>query len=440
MSSKQTDYLVIGAGAMGLAFADEIFHLDANCKITIVDRRNQVGGHWVDAYPFVRLHQPAAFYGVNSKELGNGSTDLSSKTEILDYYKEVQTELEKSGRVEVLLEHEYRGDGQVVSTKDPSKSLLFKVRRRTVDATYMNVEVPSTHPPKFLIDEEVSVKPLNSLVTEFDQWDNFCVIGNGKTGMDAILYLLKKGVRNEHIYWICPNQAWFFNRPALQAGKVAKEIIAHAKELLVASEVDDIFVAMEKGSGGITRIDKSTIPRKWRCATVSPEELDQLRSVKNIIQKGRVDKITKDTIELKEGTVSYPERTLFVNCTADGLAKRPIVPIFSDGKITLQSILFCQQVFSAAVIAKLEMKNISDAQKNEIIPQPHPERKEDWSTLLSEGVQNLLVLHKYFPLWMFRSRLNFMSHEPMLKYFYFACKASSLGPKLKKASSALYAK
>ena len=34
-------------------------------------RRAKPGGHWMDAYEFVRLHQPAAYYGVNSRPLEN---------------------------------------------------------------------------------------------------------------------------------------------------------------------------------------------------------------------------------------------------------------------------------------------------------------------------------------------------------------------------------
>jgi cation diffusion facilitator CzcD-associated flavoprotein CzcO len=65
----ETDYLVVGAGAAGMAFTDALLeHCDAT--ITIVDRRHAPGGHWIDAYPFVRLHQPSAFYGVSSVPLG----------------------------------------------------------------------------------------------------------------------------------------------------------------------------------------------------------------------------------------------------------------------------------------------------------------------------------------------------------------------------------
>src|SRR5512140_1644431 len=72
----ETDYLVVGAGAAGMAFTDALLgHSDAT--VTLVDRRHAPGGHWTDAYPFVRLHQPSAFYGVSSVPLGSGTVDGS---------------------------------------------------------------------------------------------------------------------------------------------------------------------------------------------------------------------------------------------------------------------------------------------------------------------------------------------------------------------------
>ena len=69
MQTVETDYLVVGAAAAGMAFTDALLtHSDAT--ITIVDRGPSPGGHWLDAYPFVRLHQPSAFYGVDSVPLG----------------------------------------------------------------------------------------------------------------------------------------------------------------------------------------------------------------------------------------------------------------------------------------------------------------------------------------------------------------------------------
>ena len=70
----KTDYLIIGAGAMGMAFADELL-TQSDATLTIVDSRAAPGGHWNDAYPFIRLHQASAFYGVNSKNLGRNQID-----------------------------------------------------------------------------------------------------------------------------------------------------------------------------------------------------------------------------------------------------------------------------------------------------------------------------------------------------------------------------
>ena len=50
------DYLIIGAGAMGLAFADELRH--AKCSVILVDRRSAPGGHWNDACAKLSLAHP----------------------------------------------------------------------------------------------------------------------------------------------------------------------------------------------------------------------------------------------------------------------------------------------------------------------------------------------------------------------------------------------
>jgi cation diffusion facilitator CzcD-associated flavoprotein CzcO len=76
MKHIETDYLVIGSGMAGLAFADTLID-ESDAHVTLVDRHGKPGGHWNDAYGFVTLHQPSAFYGVNSMELGNRRIDTA---------------------------------------------------------------------------------------------------------------------------------------------------------------------------------------------------------------------------------------------------------------------------------------------------------------------------------------------------------------------------
>jgi cation diffusion facilitator CzcD-associated flavoprotein CzcO len=69
-----TDYLVVGAGASGLAFTDALV-AETDADVTVIDRRHATGGRWLDAYPFVRLHTPSAYYRVNSLPLGADGVD-----------------------------------------------------------------------------------------------------------------------------------------------------------------------------------------------------------------------------------------------------------------------------------------------------------------------------------------------------------------------------
>ena len=57
MVVDDVDYLVVGSGASGLAFVDALV-AEADVEVTLIDRRRAAGGHWLHAYPFVRLHTP----------------------------------------------------------------------------------------------------------------------------------------------------------------------------------------------------------------------------------------------------------------------------------------------------------------------------------------------------------------------------------------------
>jgi cation diffusion facilitator CzcD-associated flavoprotein CzcO len=51
MHTIEADYLVVGAGAMGMAFIDTLVS-ETQARVVLVDRNHQPGGHWTTAYPF----------------------------------------------------------------------------------------------------------------------------------------------------------------------------------------------------------------------------------------------------------------------------------------------------------------------------------------------------------------------------------------------------
>lgn len=116
------DYLVVGAGAAGLAFVDSVFH-ETDATFAIVDRRHAPGGHWNDAYSFVALHQPASSYGLASVPFGDGHLDtegynaglesLASGVEVANHFHSFMRDVVvPSGRVAFhpLSEHTAEGD------------------------------------------------------------------------------------------------------------------------------------------------------------------------------------------------------------------------------------------------------------------------------------------------------------------------------------------
>ena len=423
MKRIETDYLIIGAGAMSLAFADELHRSQPNARMVIVERRCAPGGHWVDAYPFVRLHQPALAYGVNSAALGRGGDDLSSRSEILAYYERALRRLTDSGRVTAFFRSEVDEAGQIVSLLDTRDPVSVTVKKRVVDGGYMHVEVPATHPPRFEVAPGVRVLPPNALVDGGNGISPFVIVGAGKTGIDAVLYLLGHGVAADRIHWIRSNDTWLWNRAHVQLPGVGDELLSFVQAIAQASDLDDVFTRLE-ARGSLLRLSETVTPSRWRCATVSREELTALQTIRQVIRLGRVQKIEPGQIVLDEGTVTVPTDAQFINCTANGLRARPARPVFTPDRITLQPLFMCQQVLSAAVIARMEAQGMDDASANalwEVVP--HPDHASDLPDRMVTTMRNLLRAQPRMGWWLRRSRLNILSHLSWPRYLSAALKA-----------------
>lgn len=410
------DYLIVGAGAMGMAFADAMLAEDPSARLTIVDERARPGGHWNDAYPFVALHQPACWYGVSSESLGRGGSELASGAEVLAYYEQVMRKFLATGRMRYFPMCSYQWhDGSIVSKIDRSHQAHVNVHGRLVDSTYMKVEVPAVRGPKYDVAEGVSLVPPNGLPKVRQPYNRYVVIGAGKTGMDATLFLLEQGVDPNHIHWITPSDAWLYDRGEVQPGRFLDGFVRQMQIATVSKSVEEMFCEFER-EGFILRLDEAVLPTKFRCATVSREELDLLRRIKNVVRMGRVVRIDSDEIVLEQGSIPTDGRTLHVDCTADGLAKREVKPVFEDGRITLQSLFMCQQVFSAAIIGHVAIMNKSDEERNalwEVVP--HPEFARDYLTCMRASLGNFFRATPSMGLWLRRCRLNFIHHESTLK-------------------------
>ncbi len=378
------DYLVVGAGASGLAFVDSLVDHADDVRVTVVDRRQAPGGHWQDSYPFVRLHQASVFYGVASTELGTGSRqtegpeaglhERATAPEICAYYEGVMERLLRTGRVRFNLGTEYaEGDGGTA---------------RVVDAHYLEPSIPATSPPPFAVDSG-TVIPVGQLVSLVDAPSQYVVVGSGKTATDACVWLLGNGVDPDVICWVRPREPWMLNRavvqpdPAVFIGMVA-DIVESAGS---ADSLDDLFLRLE-ARDVMLRVDRDVTPTMARTPTLAQWELELLRSIENVVRLGRVRRVRRGVIELDGGEVRVAEDAVVVHCAASGFPDVPAVPLWAADAIRLQPIRSGFPCFGAALAGYVEATRTTDEEKNKLCPAtPYGNSLAEWARMTVLGAR-----------------------------------------------------
>jgi hypothetical protein len=429
MKHLETDYLIIGSGAVGLAFADTLLD-ETDAHITLIDRHGKPGGHWNDAYSFVTLHQPSAFYGVNSMALGSNRKDtigvnkglyeLASGAEVSGYFDRVMNQrLLPSGRVSYHPMCNYLGDGKFESILSGEHTQVT-VRKKVVDATWYGTTVPATHTPKYKVAAGVQLVPPNALPQLWQGRKNqqpraqhFMIIGAGKTAMDVGVWLLNSGAQPENISWVMPRDSWLVNRVTTQPGEEfffdaiggqVKQMDAMAK----ATDIDDLFDRME-ACDAMMRIDQSHRPTMFHYATMSTGEVALLRTIKNVIRLGHVQAVEADALMLDQGRVALKPQTLCIDCTASAVEKRESSSIFQGNKIVLQIVRLPQPTFSAAVVAYVEAHYDDETQKNKLcgtVPFPDSLASYPKSTFANMMNQFHWSQDKALRRWIRESRLD----------------------------------
>lgn len=419
-----TDYLVIGAGAGALAFVDSLI-AESDADVVMVDRRHSPGGHWNDAYPFVRLHQPSASYGVNSRALGPESIDTTGPNagfydratgvEIRDYFREVlEDHLLPSGRVRFFGGCDYVENGSdehAFRARLTGKTTEVRVRRKVVDARYLASSVPATHTPAFSADPDAQLIPVGDLVAVSEPPSGYTILGAGKTAMDACSWLLDNGVDPDRIRWIKPREAWVWDRACFQPCDLIVstiEVLSHAVEALAEAEsVDDLLHRFE-ALGLLFRLDPTLDPTMFRGAILSRAEAESLRQIERVVRLGRVIHVGTDRIELENGTIPTDRGEVHVDCTAYGFPAVPARPIFEPGRITVQSLSGGFTTFNAALVGFVESVRDDDAEKNAVCP-PTPQPSKPIDVVLgTRGFLRYFAIHSAEPdlsAWSLASRL-----------------------------------
>jgi hypothetical protein len=426
MKRLEADYLVVGAGASGMAFVDSLIdHVDA--KVVMVDRRATPGGHWNDAYPFVRLHQPSAIYGVNSTPLGQdrieedglnaGFYEQAGAAEICDYYLRVLTDrLVPSGKVKYFGRHEFGGrdDSGYRLASHVTGDVTLVTAHKLVDATYLEASLPTTHKRNYEVDPQARITTPAKLPTFVHSADRFTILGGGKTAMDTCSWLLEERVDPAAIRWVRPRDSWVYDRAATQPlDLVSSTIRMRAAEVEAAAEaqdLDDLYVRAER-AGAICRFDPEVDPELFHGATLSQAELALLRTITDVVRLGRIRRVDADELQFDDGVLPTRDGELYVDCTASGIPLTTGRKVFQEELVTPQCLRVGNLCFSAALIGFLEATGLPDDDKNRLArpnPLPRTRSRLDWAWSTHISGQNAAAWRSRPEAteWVRRSRLN----------------------------------
>jgi len=243
----------------------------------------------------------------------------------------------------------------------------------------MRVMVPSMRPPPYQVAPGSDCAPPNDLPRHGGR-ERYVIVGAGKTGIDTCLWLLGYGIAPDRLTWVMPRDSWLLDRATIQPGslfadRIKASFTAQLRAVRDAESVEDLFSRLED-SGALLRIDA-------------------------------------DKIVLDDGSVAMDGCALYIDCTADGAEKRPATPIFDTGRITLQSVRGCQQIFSAALVAHVETAYPDDTVKNQLcVPLPHPDTDLDWLrvALADYGNQLRWLADPDLTTWLAATRLDLFGH------------------------------
>ncbi len=372
----RADYLVVGAGAAAMAFVDALVD-HADVHVVMVDRRHAAGGHWLDAYPFVRLHQASAFYGVASTLLGSGRRqatgpekglhERATAPEVTAYYERVLARMTSSGKVDFYPACDHVGERRFVSRVSGTD---YEVEGpcRVVDARYLSPDIPARTPAPFQV-AGARVIPVNDLARITDAPRQYVIVGSGKTATDACVWLLGNGVDPDSICWVRPRDPWMLDRavvqpdPAVFMGMVADTVTAAAH----AASPDDLFLRLET-AGVMLRIDRSVTPTMAKTPTIAAWEVELLRRIENVVRLGHVRLVESGRIALSDGDVHVDRDALVVHCAASGLKYPPLVPVWGGEAITIQPVRSGFPCFGAALIGYVEATRTDDDEKNSVCP------------------------------------------------------------------------
>lgn len=197
-------------------------YLASDQKVILVDRRERLGGMWVDTYPYVRLHQPHGLFTAGNIDwtLGQDRGYLARRPEVLDHFEHCLNVIKQRVRVDELFGWTLRSDEEtngVVRITCTSSVGEFRVieTKRLIKA--YGLRIAPNDPLR------ISSKRVRSVSPDFCDMEGeeirashapVWIIGGGKTAMDTA-HALITGCPGREVNLVAGSGTFFAQRDRL---------------------------------------------------------------------------------------------------------------------------------------------------------------------------------------------------------------------------------
>ncbi|MFE4456320.1 potassium transporter [Nocardia tengchongensis] len=193
------DVCIVGAGIVGLnALYVAGRYLSRDQKVILVDRHLRPGGMWVDAYPYVRLHQPHPLFTAGDIKwtVGKERSYLATKDEVLEHFEHCMRVIGQRIQIEQHFgfdyqSHEETSGGVRITCAGPDGRALVITATKLIKAFGTNVtpleplRVSSTR-VRSVSPNYCDVRTDDMAASDTPVW----IIGGGKTAMDTAAALI----------------------------------------------------------------------------------------------------------------------------------------------------------------------------------------------------------------------------------------------------------
>jgi len=330
--TERCNVCIVGAGIAGLnALFVASQYLSSDQTIILVDRRDRVGGMWLDTYDYLRLHQPHPFFTAGNIKwtLDRNPEYLATKDEVLDHLQHCLEVIKRRVQVTELFRYQFEDaeedGGTVRITCRSSDGRSVKIEAdRLIKAYGQRVEpneplgLSSTR-ARSVSPDHCDMRGSEMRASDAPVW----IIGGGKTGMDTA-HALITGHPGREINLVAGSGTFFTSRD--------RTFPSGLRRWWEGDPFSSIFTKMARRFDGTNEVEVmewyrdtygtglASEPGNFQFGILSEAENDTIaKGLSKVVMDHLVDVVDRDgstEMVFKSGaTKSFEPGSWVVNCT-----------------------------------------------------------------------------------------------------------------------------